>query len=562
MASVLEELHVWGLGVVEEARLELGSGLNVLTGETGAGKTLITVGLSLALGARAASGLIRRGRSTLGAEARFRLPAGRVDLEDVEDDPSPVAEANDDEVEVVLARSVSADGRGSARVNGRLVPVAGLAATGGRLVEIHGQNQQTRLLAAAAQTAFLDRFAGPEHQATVDRYKEAHRSLRQAEARLAQLEGAGREREREIDLLRYQIGEIEAARVMPGEIPGLQQEEGRLAHAERILGLAAGAELAVGEESGALDRLREAAAAAQSIVALDPAAAAAAARLASATAEAADALQELRAYRESVDADPARLGEVQERIRALRALERKYGDGEEGILAYLEESRSRLASLESLDADLAGLQEEVRGLTDEVAGLAASVGAVRAKAGPDLAEALRREVRALGMPGAEVTVTLEPLSEPGPLGTEAGEFLFSGGPGQPLQSIARAASGGELSRVMLACRSVRADLDEVPTIVFDEVDAGIGGRTASAVAWRLAQVGRLRQILVVTHLAQIAARADRHFLVEKDAGTATVRLLDGEERVEELARMLSGQTGRASMAHARELIAAGAALSG
>src|SRR5436190_22803798 len=306
MAPVLEELDVWGLGVVEEARLELGPGLNVLTGETGAGKTLITVGLSLSLGARAASGLIRQGRRALGAEARFRLPPGRIALEDMDEGSSVPAEGVDDDVEVVLARSVSADGRGSARVNGRLVPVAGLAATGGRLVEIHGQNQQTRLLTPTAQTSFLDRFAGPEHLATVDGYRAAFRSLRQAEARLAQLKGAGREREREIDLVRYQIGEIEAARIVPGEILGIQDEERRLAHADRILALAASTERAVGEESGALDRLGDAAAAAQSIAALDPAAEPLAARLASATAEMADALQQVRGYREAVEVDPAR----------------------------------------------------------------------------------------------------------------------------------------------------------------------------------------------------------------------------------------------------------------
>ena len=260
--------------------------------------------------------------------------------------------------------------------------------------------------------------------------------------------------------------------------------------------------------------------------------------------------------------DPARLAAVQERIRELRSLERKYGDGEEGILAYLDEARARLVALEAHDADVAELRERVATMARDVAALATRVTEGRSEAAPRLAGALRREIRALGMPGAEISVTLGSLDEAGPDGAERVGFDFSGGPGQPPLPIGRAASGGELSRVMLACRSVLADLDEVPTLVFDEVDVGIGGRTARTVAERLRRVARSRQVLVVTHLAQIAAVADRHFLVDKTAGTARVRLLEGEDRVEELARMLSGRTGRASIAHARELIEAGAGVPG
>jgi DNA repair protein RecN (Recombination protein N) len=551
MGVVLQELHVAGLGVVEDISLRLAPGLNVLTGETGAGKTLITVGLALALGARASAASVRAGERSASVEALFVLSpgvAGQIEALREED------EAPEHEVEVVLARTVAADGRGSARLNGRLAPLASLSAVGDRLVEIHGQSQSSRLLAPAAQAALLDRFAGPAHLEVVEAYRRAHASLRSAQASLRAIDRDARERERERDLLRYQIREIEAANVSPGEMALLAREESRLAHAERILELAGSAEQAVGDEGGAVDRLGEAAAAAQAIAAVDASAEALEAHLRSAAAEAADALGELRAYRESIDADPSRLQGVQERARELRGLERKYGDAEEGILAYLEDAGTRLASLEGEDAERATLARAVEELSATVSALAVEVTAGRTRSAPALEEVLTREIRALGMPGAEVMVELAPELEPSPGGAERVAFEFSGGRGQPRLPLARAASGGELSRVTLAWRAVMADLDAAQTLVFDEVDAGIGGRTAVAVAERLARVAERRQVLVVTHLAQIAARADRHFLVSKNEGRATVEMLDGERRVEELARMLSGRTGKASLAHARDLI--------
>ncbi|HEX9312907.1 MAG TPA: DNA repair protein RecN [Actinomycetota bacterium] len=570
---MLEELHVSALGVVDDATLDLAPGLNVLTGETGAGKTMITVGLALTLGSRAASGMVRTGRRALSVEARFRVSSPGPELEavlgrdDALDDAPEGArdgESGDGPVEppengqeLVLSRTVGSEGKSSARIDGRLAPVANLAAVGDRLVEIHGQNQAARLLSPAAQLSFLDRFAGEDHEVVAATYREAFAELRRTLAALEALDRAARDREREKDLLRYQIREIEGAAVSPGELRALAEEGSRLAHAERILALAAEAERALGEDAGAADRLRQAAAAAQGIAALDAPAGGLFERFHSAAAEAADLLVEVRVYRESMEVDPARLAAVQERLQALKALERKYGDGEEGILAYLGEAGERLASLEGEDTERAALQERAALLEDRVAALADDLGSRRAHAAPRLAKALQAEVRALGMPGAEIAVELAALEELGSSGAERVEFVFAGGPGQPRMALAKAASGGELSRVMLACRSVLSDLDDVPTIVFDEVDAGIGGRTAAAVAERLAQVARRRQILVVTHLAQIAARADRHFLVTKEGGSATVRMLDGEERVEELARMLSGRTAGASLAHARELIEAG-----
>jgi DNA repair protein RecN (Recombination protein N) len=549
---VLEELHVANLGVIDDATLQLSDGLNVLTGETGAGKTLIAVGLSLALGSRAGSGMVKAGSPAASVEARFRLA---VDGSDPELE-SLVGDAEREPLEVVLARSIGVEGRSSARLNGRLAPVSVLASLGERLVEIHGQNQASRLLSPAAHTAFLDRFAGKDHERLVEALRTSHAASRAAGAALQALDTAAREREREKDLLGYLIREIEAAVVIPGQMASLADEESRLEHAGRILELAEVAERSIGEEGGATDRLAEAAASAQAIATLDPGAATVGARVRSVATEVADVVLELRRYRESVEVDPERLAVVQERLRALKALERKYGDGEAGILSYLAEATRALRSLEGMGAERDALEARVRELSAETAASAALVSAGRTRAAPRLATALTKEVRALGMPGAGVSIDLAALDEPAADGAERVEFGFSGGRGQPRQPLARAASGGELSRVMLACRSVLAELDDAATLVFDEVDAGIGGRTAVAVAERLAQVATRRQVLVVTHLAQIAARADRHFLVTKDDGAATVRALDGEERVEELARMLSGGSGKASLAHARELIGA------
>jgi DNA repair protein RecN (Recombination protein N) len=549
VAGVLEELHIGGFGVIEQASLEFAPGLNVLSGETGAGKTMVTGAIALALGGRAAQGLVRVGARSLSVDARFRL-----------DGPEVQAELSDwaEDDEVILARTVAADGKSKGSINGRLAPASALATAGSALVEIHGQNQAERLAAPGAQMGFLDRFAGAEHLEVLDHFREIHAALRRARETLDALDREAREREREKDLLAYQVREIESARVEAGEAETLAQEERRLANAERILELAGSAEGALGGEDGsATDRMRAGAEALRSLATLDTRASNLSERLASLAAESDDVLSEIRRYRESVELDPGRLAEVRERIQALKGLERKYGDGEEGILRYLDGARARLLELESDEGQRAGLSAEIGALAGEQAELAGRLSKERAEAAPRLGSLLTQELQELGMSGGRLDVELTELEEPGADGAERVDFLFSGGPAQPQLPLGKVASGGELSRTMLACRSVLADVDDVPTLVFDEVDAGIGGRAAVAVANRLEALARHRQVLVVTHLAQIAARADRHFVVTKEEGTATVRPVDGDERLAELARMLSGTVGQRSLAHARELIGTG-----
>jgi DNA repair protein RecN (Recombination protein N) len=456
--------------------------------------------------------------------------------------------------ELILARTVGEDGRSAARAGGQLAPLSTLGELSAGLVEIHGQHQGQRLLNPAAHLEFLDRFCGAGHLAELARYRNVYARLRTARDRLDRLDAEARERERDKDLLAYQVREIEAAQVHLGESGELAAEESRLAHAERILERAAEARAALADDGGAADALATAASAALAAAGLDPGVRPLAASLESLAAEAADAAREVAAYAERLELDPARLEEVRQRIAAVRALERKYGEGEEGILAYLTDARARLGALEGAKDEREELAGLIKGLESEAKTASGSLSAERRDAASRLGASLEAELHELGMPGARAQVRLVDGSGLGPDGAETAELLFSGGPGQELLPLARAASGGELSRTMLACRTVLADLDEVPTLVFDEVDAGIGGRAGVAVGRRLAKLARDRQVLVVTHLPQIACFADRHFRVEKEGGTAAVTDLEGEERVAELSRMLSGMPTQEAAMHAEQLL--------
>jgi DNA repair protein RecN (Recombination protein N) len=541
--AVLLELHIAGLGVIEDVSLELPPGLSVLTGETGAGKTMVTEGLALVLGRRGRAGMVRSGAERAGLEARFDAPQVSGAAEWAEDG------------ELVLARTVSADGRSSARAGGQLTPLSTLAELGEELVEIHGQHHSQRLSSHGAQLAFLDRFCGPDHLAVLDRYQALHRDLRDARARLGSLDDQAREREREKDLLAHQVREIEGAGLTPGEAAELEGEAARLGHAERLRELAGAALHSLSADGGGADAIRGAAVALDEAAAIDPGAGGLAGRLASVSAEAADVSASVRAYVEAVEMDPARLEAVRERLAAIRSLERKYGEGEEAVLSFLAGARDRLEAVERSGEERAELIAAVERLEAEASTLAGRLGAGRRKAAPRLAAALQAELEELGMEGATVDVRLEAEDGLGPDGRERAALMFSGGAGQEPQAIHRVASGGELSRMMLACRTVLADLDDVPTLVFDEVDAGIGGRAGVAVGRRLARLARRRQVLVVTHLPQIACFADRHFRVSKESGAARVEPLEGADRVAELSRMLSGLPTDEAATHAEQLLA-------
>jgi DNA repair protein RecN (Recombination protein N) len=540
---MLRELHISGLGVIEDLDLELHPGLNVLTGETGTGKTMVTVGLQLALGRRGGTSLVRAGAPAAKVQARFDAP------------PAATSAGWAEDGEVLLARTVTAEGRSTARVSGQLAPVSALAELAGELVEVHGQHEGQRLLSTVAQTRFLDRFAGGEHLDAVEALRVEHGRLREAKATLAELDERERDRERQMDLLAYQVREIETAAPRAGETDELKLEAARLDHAGRLLERASSAERSLAAEDGAADALGAASAELRAAGEVDPGAEELGARAFELSAAATELAVEVRGYRERLELDPARLQEVRERIGALDALRRKYGKREEEVLAFGDRARESLDALAGVEQERERAAAEGAERTERVAALATAVSDGRTRAVPELSAALQRELGELGMEGASIEVTLVPNPELASGGAEHAAFVFSGGPGQPAQPLAKVASGGELSRTMLACRSVLVDLDDVPTLVFDEVDAGIGGQAGVAVGRRLANLALGRQVVVVTHLPQIASFADRHIRVRKDDGTASVEVLDDAQRVEELSRMLAGLPGSdTAAAHAEELL--------
>ena len=543
---MLRELHISGLGVIDDLDLELHPGLNVLTGETGAGKTMVTVGLTLALGARAGSSLVRDGATAARVQARFDAPPG--------------AEEWAEDGEILLSRSVSAEGKGSARIGGQLASASTLAQIGAALVEVHGQGHTQGLLSSATQTGFLDRFAGDEHVVALAAYRETWERWRETRAALEDLSAASRERERELDLLGYQVREIEAVDPREDESELLAAEEVRLAHAERLLERSSEAEDKLSGEAGLADVAAQLANLLDDAAGLDPGAEDVAARARSLSAELAELARDVRDYRERLSVDPARLQEIRERSSVLKGLQRKYGASEHEVLVFLADASARLVTLSTADDRADELSEEAELLEGELRERAAAIGKARVAAAPVLEEALAHELHELGMPGAIVAVALERSSELGPSGGERVEMGLAPSPGQRVGPLAKSASGGELSRTMLACRSVLADLDDVGTLVFDEIDAGIGGEAGLAVGRRLARLAEGRQVLVVTHLPQIACFADLHVLVDKERGTAALRTLDDDERVRELSRMLAGLTGsEGAITHAEELLATAAA---
>jgi DNA repair protein RecN (Recombination protein N) len=550
---VLRELHISGLGVIRDLDLELTEGLTVLTGETGTGKTMLTVGLALAGGARGGAHLVGPGAKAARVQARFEVPDGWASNPVGPDDVS-VDWVEDGEV--ILARSVGGDGKSSARIGGQLTTASALSDVSARLIEIHGQHGSLRLLDPSTQTAFLDRYAGAQHLAAVAAYAESYQRATAARRALRRLEDDARDRERELDLLRYQVEEIRSVAPEPGETDALRSEENRLAHGERLLELAAAAEEILAAEGGIAEGSASVVRGLGSIVELDAAAAGLAARAETLAAEAAELGRDLRAYREGLALDPARLASIRERIGQLKGLQRKYGPGDAEVVAFLDEAAARILSLAGADERLEELRAEVEALGPTVTALAEQVTAGRMGARTVLADALGEEIQDLGMPGAAIQVALGSLPEPGPSGAERVELRFRGGPGQPWLTFAKAASGGELSRVMLACRSVLADLDDVPTLVFDEVDAGIGGQAGLAVGRRLARLALTRQVMVVTHLPQIACFADQHIRVRKEEGVARLDVLEDRERIPELSRMLAGlEASEHGASHAEELLA-------
>jgi DNA repair protein RecN (Recombination protein N) len=546
-AGVLEELLIRDVGVIDEVTLHLAPGLNVLTGETGAGKTIIVSALELLLGARTAAELVRAGAQVALIEGRFH--------------PVPKeagAWLADGDQELVVSREVLAGGRSRARLGGRLASVSALADAVGSAVEIHGQTDSTRLLDPAKQRELLDRLTRPSPGGTLERYQDLYRRWRAATEALTSLCADARDRARELDRLAFELAEIDAVGPVAGEEEGLAVELARLEHAETLADAAAQASAAVAGEGGARDALGNAVAVLRAVAHLDPGLDALGARAEGLAAEAQDLALELTAYAESVELDPRQLEVLRERRAALATLMRKYGPDSTAVVAYADEARARVAALRAGNDRTAELEAEVKRLAVAVDNAASDLRRARREAGEQLAAAVAVHLADLGMPCARMEVVVEEKA-PGPNGGDRVRFLLAANPGEPALPLAKAASGGERSRVALAVRLALADADDTGVLVFDEIDAGVGGATALAVGRKLASLARNHQVLCVTHLAQLAAFADAHFVVEKRTvggrTVAAVIRLDDESRVRELSRMLSGTPSSARAAgHAAELL--------
>jgi DNA repair protein RecN (Recombination protein N) len=568
----LTELRIRGLGAIDDVTLELGDGLTVVTGETGAGKTMVVTGLTLLFGGRADPGRVRaNGRA--GVEGRLALPADSPVWERAADagaDP-------DDDGTLILARTVSAEGRSRAHLGGRSVPVGVVAELAEGLLAVHGQSDQLRLSRPAEQRRALDRYAGSAHLALLDRYREAYTRWRELAGDLERRRGQARELAQAADVLRHGLEEIEGVAPQPGEDAELDAQARRLSDADALRAAADEARTAlVGDVTGDLgDDLPQDASAALAIAerALaasdDPTLVMLAQDLNDAVAVVSDVAGQLASYVADLDADPARLAEVMDRRAVISALVRKYadvGEGVDGVLAWAEDARRRLDELDVSDEALEALEAARDAARAEVDDLGAQVSAGRRAAADGFAAEVGRELAGLAMKSARVSFSIESDPDaPGPEGIDEVALLMAAHPGAPPRPVHKGASGGELSRVMLAIEVVFAGADPVPVMVFDEVDAGVGGQAAGEIGRRLARLARRHQVVVVTHLAQVAAFADTHLVVDKspDTGagvTATdIRAVDGEDRVRELARMLSGLTDSdTGQAHARELLAVAA----
>ncbi|MEX2985220.1 DNA repair protein RecN [Streptomyces sp. C36] len=582
VVSVLEEMRIRSLGVIDDAVVELSPGFTAVTGETGAGKTMVVTSLGLLLGGRADPALVRMGAKAAVVEGRLAVDARSAVAARAEE-----AGAELDDGTLLVSRTLSAEGRSRAHLGGRSVPVGLLGELADDLVAVHGQTDQQGLLRPVRQRQALDRYAGDAVSVPLATYTGAYRRLRAVAAELAELTTRARERAQEADLLRFGLDEIAAVEPQPGEDADLAAEASRLGHAEALASAATAAHAALAgdpEDPEGIDAATLVAGAhraLESVRSHDPALAGLTDRIAEIGILLRDVAGELAGYASDLDADPRRLAAVEERRAALTQLTRKYGEDITEVLAWAERSAARLGELDGDDDRITELTEERDTLRAELGDLAQTLSDARTEAAKRFADAVTEELASLAMPHARVSFAIRQNEigggaadasasgievggravTYGPHGADDVELLLAPHPGAQPRPVAKGASGGELSRVMLAVEVVFAGSDPVPTYLFDEVDAGVGGKAAVEVGRRLARLARTAQVVVVTHLPQVAAFADRHLVVEKTHDGAVtrsgVRAMEGEARVRELSRMLAGQEdSELARAHAEELLEA------
>jgi DNA repair protein RecN (Recombination protein N) len=557
---MLLELRIRNFAIIEEALLEFGPGLNVLSGETGAGKTIILSALGLLLGSRASPDMIRAGEKEAIVEGRFEIE-GEAAIPEI-GDRAP------DSREILIRRSIAEGGRSRVTIDGGLGTVQALGKIGAALVQVYGQHEQHSLLRAESHRETLDRYAGLDR--ALAEYRERYDRAIEIRARLEDLERRERERAELLELARFRVAELERAALVPGEDEELARERTVLANASKLAAAAAEAEQALyGADGSAIDAIAGAESRLAAAAALDPALGGTLEMIASARANLEEAGRALGTYAEKVEADPARLEQVESRLQELARLKRKYGGSIEAALETLERSRAEIAGLEGVGESKAQAATELSAALDDLAARAKKLTASRKEVAADLGRKMEAELKTLGMRAPVFETRLDTIGNEeagfvhegaalGPAGADTAEFYLAPNLGQPAMPLARIASGGELSRVMLALKRLEAQRRGIATMIFDEVDAGIGGAIAMVVGRKLKQLSRYHQILCVTHLAQIAAWADRHFMVEKEerrgATKSRVAVLDDDARIGEIARMLGGEDSDKFRRAARELL--------
>lgn len=554
-ACVLHELRVENLLLIERAELNLAPGLNVLTGETGAGKTVLTQALNMLLGGRPKGGaVVRPGASEAYVEGVFDLS------EDLK--ASLVDHLPEDAEELVLARRISSEGRSRAYLCGRSVGVGELGEVAAQLVSFYGQHEHRKLTVAAVQLGILDAFCGAKQLDLIRQIRQSYTRLKELERRSEQLRSQAAERERELDLLRFELDEIETVAPTAGEELDLQAERDRLRNLEGLRAAALGAATVVesDEAPGTIELLggagRELAAMRGTDSSLDPLID----RYEAVLYELSDLVSELQTYERALEADPSRLEQIEVRLEQIGHLKRKHGDSVEDVLDHAAVCRERIAELENSVEAAASVGTELTAAEREFDLLATTAKDARKAAVPELVAAVKRQLAELAMPQAEFSVELTEREERGSEGTDRAEFMLAANPGVAPGPLREIASGGELSRVMLALLSTANGTGE-STLVFDEIDAGVGGHTARAVGSHLGRLANSRQLICITHLPQVAAFADRHFKIEKEIestpAVTTVNQLDGGAVLDELVRMLGADSSdTAARKHVKELIAA------
>ena len=562
---MFEEIRIENLGVIGSARLPLGPGLTAITGETGAGKTMVLTGLGLLLGAKADAWAVRLGEDSAAVEGRVLLAEGSAALERAREAGAEV----DEDGSLVLVRTITS-GRSRAAVGGRGVPQSVLGEIAEELVTVHGQAEQARLRTPSRQRLAIDEFAGRAHLELVAEHRATWVERGRVQAELEELVSAATDRAREAELLRLGLAEIERVEPQAGEDLELAALAARLANAEDLrTGVSLAHAALVGEDDaealGAAAAVETARRAIEQAAVHDEQLAELARRAQEIGYLVADLATELSSYAQDVQADPARLEQVEQRRAELGKLTRSFGPDLEAVLEWARSSAERLLALEGGDERVEELRSRLADLDERLAELRSRISAGRRAAATRLGEVVTAELKGLAMSGSRLEVAVED-EEPGPFGADAVEMRLASHEGAPARPLGRSASGGELSRIMLALEVALATAEgsgavRPATFVFDEVDAGVGGRAAVEVGRRLAELARSAQVIVVTHLAQVAAFADRHLVVARhDAASAAVTESDvvpveGSERVRELARMLSGQEdSEAARTHAAELL--------